>query len=108
MPLRVNQRFHGIRIEEVMLVVRRNDVGRRESEKVEKSLLIHFGMKRYSPVVLSITVPIPSSKKRRNIVHFLRGLRRIRQVVAELVFKFFPVVRTTEDISPVIQNLSIR
>ena len=57
MALRVDERFHRIRIEEVMLVVRRDDVGRRKSEEVEESLFIHFGVKRDSPVVLSVTVP---------------------------------------------------
>src|ERR1700730_9126615 len=91
-----------------MFVVRRNDVGRRESEKVEESLFIHFCMKRDSPVILSITVPLPASKKRRDIVHLLRGLRMIRRGVASFVFALLSVVRIAEYISPLIQNLRIR
>src|SRR6516164_10731552 len=108
MPFGVDERLHIVRVEVKVLVIERDDVWGSKSQKVEKSLLVDLCMKRNSPIILPVAIPIPTREKFCHIMHLLHVFGRIGQFIAKCALEFVLVFGVCQNVFAVVQNLGIR
>src|SRR3984893_13900406 len=108
MPLGIDERLHIVRVKVKIPVILRNDVRRCKSQKMEEALFVDLGVKRNPPIVLPVTVPIPSGKNGSYVMHLFHRLRQIGQSISEFALELLLIVRIPQNILPIVQNLGIR
>src|SRR5260221_11744897 len=107
MAFGVNQRLHRLRMEPEVFVIRRTDVRCRQRQEVEKALLIEFGVQGDAPIIFTVTVPIPTGKEGRNVIHLLRRLRWARKIITQFILKFLLLVWLPQNVPAIIKDLAI-